>query len=209
MHAEEFELLLKVIIVGESGVGKTQLLHRYVDGTFDESIKNTVGVDIKNSAHNFEGGIAKIHFYDTAGQERFRAVTRSNFQNSDVAIIVYDVTNRLSFERVDIWVELVKENCEPDTQLLLIGNKIDCPSERSVSHQEGAEYAEKQKTFFYEASAKTNESNSVNIAFDTVIDKAIKQAADRQAEIHMKELELIKSKAITIQKISLEKKGCC
>ena len=209
MHTDQFELLLKVIIVGESGVGKTQLLHRYVDGIFDESIKNTVGVDIKNSSRTFEGGMAKIHFYDTAGQERFRAVTRTNFQNSDVAIIVYDMTSRLSFERVSLWLDLVGENCEPDTQMLLIGNKIDCPSDRSVSYQEGAELAAKHGLFFYEASAKTNENNSVNVAFDTVIDKAIRQASDRQAELHMKDIELIKSKAVTIQKTSIEKKGCC
>ncbi len=209
MQADDFELLLKVIIVGESGVGKTQLLHRYVDGTFDESLKNTVGVDIKNMSRSYEGGMAKVHFYDTAGQERFRAVTRSNFQNSNVAIVVYDVTSRLSFERVGGWVELIKENCEQYTQVLLVGNKIDCPSERSVSNQEGAEYAEKNKIFFFETSAKTNENNSVNIAFDSVLDKSIKQAAERQAEMHQKDFELIKSNAITIQKTNLEKKGCC
>ncbi len=209
MDTDEFEILLKVVIIGESGVGKTKLLLRYTDGVFDEKSINTVGVDIKILMKKMYGHCLKIHLYDSAGQERFRSLIFKNIRNTDLAIVVYDICDRQSFTRLAYWVDSIQQNCESDTKILIIGNKIDLKSDRSVSDDEGRNFAELKGAYFYETSAKTNEKNCVSDAFDSIIEKTAKTLIDRHSENHEQEKDKIRRSTLILNRNIIQKKGCC
>ncbi len=202
-------MLLKIIIVGESGVGKTKLLQRYIDGTFNEESKNTIGIDFKAIMREFDGLNAKIHFYDTAGQERFRSLSNKNFQNTDIAILVYDITKRETFDRLEYWYDLIKDSSPVDNLILLIGNKIDLKGARVISNEEGTIFAQKRQMYFFEMSAKTNEEECVTKAFDVIITKGLETLQKKSFEMAEYEKSFIARPLVRITKEEPRKKDCC
>ncbi len=169
---EDYDILLKAIMLGDSSVGKTNLLTRYTEDRFEENAKNTVGLDLKTKVCRLNGKGIKVNIFDTAGQERFRSLTPVNFQKVDLVVLVYDIARRLTFERMPAWLELVRLHCQPKVVILVIGNKIDLESERNVTGEEGGRFADECGGFFFETSARTNENECVQKAFDAVIKKA-------------------------------------
>ncbi|XP_002124213.2 ras-related protein Rab-26-like [Ciona intestinalis] len=166
--SSEFDSIFKVMVVGDSGVGKTCLLVRYKDGTFlGGNFISTVGIDFKNKTLVIEGKKIKLQIWDTAGQERFRSMTHSFFRDCSAILLVYDICNLQSFTNVTNWISDVRQYASPDVTLVLIGNKCDCTtSERKVKLQEGARLAKSYDIVFLETSAKTGVN--VDLAFDAV-----------------------------------------
>ena len=156
----------KFIILGEAGVGKTNLLHRFAKGEFNNKYAITLGMDFLCSNVEEDGKLFKLELWDTAGSEKFRSITKGYFKNSTCALIVYDITRKSSFLKLDNWIEECKNNsANKNINLILIGNKLDLNDCRQVEKDEGKNAAENNGMAFYEASALTGE-NVDNIFFD-------------------------------------------
>ena len=132
MH-NKFDYAFKFILVGDTGVGKTSLIGRFVSGHFNADHQFTVGVEFASKSVVINGKCIKLQIWDTAGQEEFKAVTRSYYRSSAAALVVFDTTRKDSFRNVARWVEDIRNNGKKDAVLVLIGNKIDLVHERMVS----------------------------------------------------------------------------
>ena len=161
------EKQFKLLLIGEQAVGKSSLMNRYVDNVFEINIMGTAGLDLKKKIVEINKEKIKIYIFDTAGQERFRTIAKNQYKKADAIIIIYDVTDRKSFESVNDWIVSIKSDVDPVTERLLIGNKIDLVNERTVAQEEGVKIAEKYGMPFIETSAK--ESLNVKEAFLKVI----------------------------------------
>lgn len=165
---DSVDYLFKVLLVGNSGVGKSALLQRYADGTFNEHYLATIGVDFKIKTINVDDKKVKFQIWDTAGQERFRSITTSYYRGAHGIFIVYDVTNRKSFNEVKNWVREAHLFHIPSSNILLIGNKIDLVSKREVSYAEGLSVSEEIGCAFTETSSLAPYADNVNMAFETM-----------------------------------------
>ena len=158
MSETNFHYLFKYIIIGDSAVGKSNILLRYVHGQFNDEFQSTLGVEFAAKNLEIENLIYRIQIWDTAGQENFRSITRAYYKNSACAFIVYDITNRQSFTHIKAWLEDIQKQCPKTIFLVLVGNKIDLKDTREVSYEEGACFAEQNGMLFFETSAKTGEN---------------------------------------------------
>ena len=166
---------LKILIIGESGVGKSSLMLRFVDDVFDPELPATIGVDFRVTSMNVDGTRVKLAIWDTAGQERFRTLTPSYYRGAQGVIFVYDVTNRSTLEKLDHWlVETETYSTKGDAVRMIVANKIDMPN-REVSREEGLKLARRFRALFIEASAKTKEG--VQCAFEELIEKILQTPA--------------------------------
>ena len=133
-HSKE-DFKLKVVLLGDSGVGKTNLISRYVTNKFDEDTKSTIGVEFFCKTYKVNNDkIIKVEIWDTAGQERYKSITSVYYKGSKGAFIVYDITSRKSFDNIDKWINEIKEKNANEVKLIIIGNKIDLINERQVTH---------------------------------------------------------------------------
>lgn len=165
----ECDYLFKILIVGDSSVGKSCLLLRFVDDTYTDNYFSTIGVDFKIRTIMFGGKTIKLQIWDTAGQERFRAITTSYYRGAHGIIIVYDITDRLSFDNVTKWFKEIDHLANKKIQKLLVGNKSDLVSRRDVEYAIGKEFAEKLGIPFIETSTK--KSTNVEEAFICMVKK--------------------------------------
>lgn len=151
--------MFRIIIIGDSGVGKSSLLLRYTDDAFTESFITTIGVDFRVKTVELKGGKrVKLQIWDTAGQERFRNITTAYYRGAQGVLLTYDITSRASFEHVQSWLaDLERHGDDPhQLALILVGNKADLGStSREVETKEGEALAKKQNMFFVETSART------------------------------------------------------
>jgi small GTP-binding protein len=150
----DYDFLFKTIIIGDSSVGKSSIMLRQCDDIFNSSYISTIGVDFRYNIIDINGKKVKLQIWDTAGQERFRTITAAYYRSSDIAIVVFDVTNRTSFNNVNRWIEECKKNANMKIKLFLIGNKCDA-SNREISKEEAIKCAEHFKINYMETSAKT------------------------------------------------------
>ncbi|CAM9154723.1 unnamed protein product [Ectocarpus fasciculatus] len=158
---------IKCLMLGDTGVGKTCLLLRYADDEFSPRFITTIGIDFKLKMINVEGTVVKLQIWDTAGQERFRTITVSYFKGAQAMMVVYDVTERKSFENITGWISQVKEYADDGVQLILVGNKCEASAEeRQVPYEDGQELATRIGCPFLEVSAKEN--INVSHAFQVV-----------------------------------------
>ncbi|KAG2229628.1 hypothetical protein INT48_001235 [Thamnidium elegans] len=163
---------LKLLLIGNSNVGKSSLLLRFTDDTFlpQEEVSATIGVDFKVSMMEVNGEMYKLTIWDTAGQERFRTLTSSYYRGAQGVILVYDVSNRDTFDALNTWWNEVNTYCSsPDVVKMIVGNKVDKETSRVVSYEEGANFARKLSTLFVECSAKTKVG--VKQAFEELVEK--------------------------------------
>ena len=158
MSESDFHYLFKYIIIGDSAVGKSNILLRYVYGKFNEEFQSTLGVEFAAKNLEINQKRYRIQIWDTAGQESFRSITRAYYKNSVCAFIVYDITNRTTFSNAKSWLDDIQKQCPKTVFLVLVGNKIDLKEERQVSYEEGASFAQENNMLFFETSAKTGEN---------------------------------------------------
>jgi small GTP-binding protein len=148
----------KFIIIGSSGVGKTCLLKRLVDGTFIEDTSSTIGVEFDSITLNIDNRKVKLQIWDTAGQERFRSISKTYYRNAVGVILVFDVTDRKSFDSLSTWLNDVHALCDSNAVIELIGNKTDLGSRRIVTLVEAETFANQHQMEYLETSAKSNEN---------------------------------------------------
>lgn len=193
----DYDHLFKLVLIGDSGVGKSCLLLRFADDAFTESFISTIGVDFRFKTVKIQDKTVKLQIWDTAGQERFRTITSAYYRGADGIIMVYDVTNRESFEHVREWLREVERYASPETCKLLIGNKSD-RNDRLVSEAEGAALARELSMPFLETSARTAEN--VEQAFNRMAEDLIKIRADAEKEPRDK---------VSLEPAPAAKKGGC
>ncbi len=163
----------KIVLLGEAAVGKTSLVYRFVQDTFRESYKSTLGVNLLKKDLDIDNyGDTSAQIWDLGGQESFKSLRQLYLEGANGALVIYDVTNRKSFEKLDEWITSFRET-RGDEPLLLIGNKIDLQKRIQIAEKEGKEYAEKNNLSFLITSAKTGD------AVKTAFRELIKQILDR------------------------------
>jgi small GTP-binding protein len=153
------EYAFKLILGGDGAVGKTSMVHRFVENSFQSDYKSTIGTSIMKKECNFEGLNSRVRFviWDLAGQAQFKRVRQSYLANAEAGILVFDVTNSSSFESIESWYnEVIKSS--PSLSLILVGNKIDLTTDRKITSKEGENLAQKLKLSYIETSAKTGEN---------------------------------------------------
>jgi Ras-related protein Rab-6A len=155
----------KLVFVGDSSVGKTSIISRYMWDHFDSNYDSTIGMDFLAKTHTYQNKPVRMQLWDTAGQERFRSLIPSYIRDSSVAVVVYSVDDRESFIAADRWIEEVRNERENDVLIVLVGNKIDLSS-KEVTSRDGARKAYDNKALFIETSAKTAEN--VHELFDQI-----------------------------------------
>ena len=143
-----FLYLLKFIIIGDSAVGKSNMLLRYIHDRFNEDFHSTIGVEFGAKNIQIDGKVFRIQIWDTAGQETFRSITRAYYKNSVCAFVVYDISNRATFDNIKSWVEDCKRLSPKTVLMVLVGNKIDLEERREVSYNEGSIFAQKNGMLF-------------------------------------------------------------
>ena len=170
--SEEYDLMFKILLLGDSGVGKSSLLLRYTKNEFNIDMRSTIGVEFGLKFLKVDNFQLKVQIWDTAGMERYRSITSAYYKGAKGVIIVYDICRQKSFESVDKWIEDFKSKADEDAVILLIGNKNDLDEKREVSKEEAEIMAKKNKYAFMETSAKDN--NNVNRAFETLFKEIVK-----------------------------------
>jgi len=153
--SSKYDHLFKLLIIGESGVGKTCLLLRFTDDSFTANHLTTIGIDFKIKIINLDDKQIKLQIWDTAGQERFRTITKTYYKGAHGIILTYDVTDENSFKNIRNWVKQIEQNAQSNVCKVLIGNKCD-REDRKISYEEGAKLASEFKMQFFETSAKSN-----------------------------------------------------
>ncbi|XP_028709702.1 ras-related protein Rab-26 isoform X2 [Peromyscus leucopus] len=137
-----YDVAFKVMLVGDSGVGKTCLLVRFKDGAFlAGTFISTVGIDFRNKVLDVDGMKVKLQIWDTAGQERFRSVTHAYYRDAHALLLLYDITNKDSFDNIQAWLTEIQEYAQQDVVLMLLGNKVDSAQERVVKREDGEKLA--------------------------------------------------------------------
>ena len=153
---DDYEQLYKIIIIGDSGVGKSNILGRYLHDEFKEDTKSTVGVEFGSKKMQIENATIKLQIWDTAGQERYRSITSAYYKGAKGCFIVYDITNSQSFDDIIKWYEEIKKSGDKGVSIILVGNKCDLENERKISTEAGKNKAKEMNCPFYETSALNN-----------------------------------------------------
>lgn len=195
-----YDLACKVMLIGDSGVGKTCLLVRFKDNAFlSGNFISTVGIDFRNKIVTVDGAKVKLQIWDTAGQERFRSVTHAYYRDAHALLLLYDVTSKTSFDNIRAWLAEINEYASEDVVIMLLGNKCDMANERTVRTEDGARLAKEYGVAFMETSAKTG--MNVELAFMAI-------ARDLKMKITRKPNE---PKFNVAEYVDHEKKqiGCC
>jgi len=175
----EYDYLFKLLLIGDSGVGKSCLLLRFADDTYTESYISTIGVDFKIRTIELDGKTIKLQIWDTAGQERFRTITSSYYRGAHGIIVVYDVTDEESFNNVKTWLNEINRYANENVNKLLVGNKSDLTSKKVVDHATAKAFADEIGIPFLETSAKSAEN--VEQAFMRMAQEIKKQMASQPA----------------------------
>ena len=176
-----YDLIFKLVLIGDSGVGKTNILSRYINNEFSYSSKSTVGVEFGSKIIKTNDKLIKIQIWDTAGQERYKSITSAYYKGAKGAFVVYDITRRDTFMNVDKWIGELKSTGNEDVFILLIGNKSDLEQERQVSTEEVTKKAEQLKIAFCETSAL--EGKNIEYAFQTVVEEVSKKSDNTGSDV--------------------------
>ena len=208
-----YDLLYKIVIIGDTNVGKSNILSRYLTNEFTSNTKSTVGVELGIKFLKIKNTSTKIQIWDTAGQERYQAITSSYFRGSDGCFIVYDITNETSFNNIEKWFDKIHEENDKEIPVIIVGNKCDLENERKIPTEKAKEKAQNLKCAFFETSAlkAINIEQIFEELVNTIYDKTGGNKSDD--DIH---IEIVnENKGVNINSENNEengdnnKKGCC
>ena len=176
---KKFDFLFKVLLIGDSGVGKTCILFRFSDDAFNTTFISTIGIDFKLKTIELDGKKIKLQIWDTAGQERFHTITTSYYRGALGIILVYDVTNEKSFNNITKWLRAIQEHANPGVEKMLLGNKCDMEDKRVVSKERGQAVAIENGIKFLETSAKqdTNIEDAFAELTRSILEKTMNEAS--------------------------------
>lgn len=156
MAKKTYDLLFKLLLIGDSGVGKTCILFRFSDDAFNTTFISTIGIDFKIKTIELRGKKIKLQIWDTAGQERFHTITTSYYRGAMGIMLVYDITNAKSFDNIAKWLRTIQEHANVEVEKMILGNKCDMEDKRVISKERGETIARENSVKFLETSAKTN-----------------------------------------------------
>ncbi|XP_058502000.1 ras-related protein Rab-8B-like [Solea solea] len=205
--AKTYDYLFKLLLIGDSGVGKTCLLFRFSEDSFNTTFISTIGIDFKIRTIELDGKRVKLQIWDTAGQERFRTITTAYYRGAMGIMLVYDICNDKSFENIKNWIRNIEEHASSDVEKMVLGNKCDMADRRQVSKDRGEKLAIDYGVKFLETSAKS--SINVEEAFYTmgrdILHNLSSKTTDTSAGASGKPVKITekKSKRIKIFKCSL------
>lgn len=200
--SNQYDIFIKLIVLGDMAVGKSCFLLRFAENNFQEGYIMTVGFDYKNQYIEIDGKKVKVQVWDTTGQERFMSITKNMFLRTQGIILMYDITRMDSFKNISKWLSSLREVASPQFPLGLVGNKCDMEDRREVSYQEGEQMAKENNLFFLEASAKEN--INVKEIFVHLSKEVINQNNQQQIieNKNIKDLTKVRNK-------NNQKKKCC
>ncbi|XP_057727756.1 ras-related protein RABA1f-like [Arachis stenosperma] len=208
---EEYDYLYKVVLIGDSGVGKSNLLSRFTKNEFTLDSKSTIGVEFATRTVHVHDKIVKAQIWDTAGQERYRAITSAYYRGAVGALVVYDISRHVTFENVERWLKELRDHTDANLVVMLVGNKADLRHLRAVPTEEAKEFAEREKIYFMETSAL--ESLNVDSAFTEVLTQIYNVVSRKSLEAVNDTAALPKGQTINLgskEDVSAVKKsGCC
>ncbi|KAF9666592.1 hypothetical protein SADUNF_Sadunf16G0244800 [Salix dunnii] len=205
---EDYDYLFKLVLIGDSGVGKSNLLSRFTRNEFNLESKSTIGVEFATRSIRVDDKIVKAQIWDTAGQERYRAITSAYYRGAVGALLVYDVTRHVTFENVERWLKELRDHTDANIVIMLVGNKADLRHLRAVSTEDAKAFAEREKTYFMETSAL--ESLNVENAFTEVLTQIYHVVSRKALDIGDDPAALPKGETINVDDVSAVKKvGCC
>ena len=201
---EDYEFIFKVLLLGNSNVGKSSLFLRFVDDIWNDTFVPTIGVDFKIKTFDIDEKKIKMQIWDTAGQERFKNIIASYYRGAHGILLIYDVTDKDSFKNLSNWLIEIEKNASKNVLKILIGNKTDLDDKRVITSNQGKEFADTYGLKFIETSAKKN--LNVNEAFET-LGRELMQASDEKKIVKQKQNKKIS--VAKVQDLSVEKKGGC
>lgn len=210
---EDYDVIYKIIIIGDSGVGKSNILSMYLRNEFKQDSKSTVGVEFGAKKLTINNTTIKAQIWDTAGQERYRSITSTYYKGSKGCFIVYDITQNSTFESVDRWYNEMRKTADPNISIILVGNKCDLDSQRQVSKEAGEEKAKTLNMPFFETSALAN------IQIEKVFNSMIEDIHEKYSKLQKNDgdgddFDFVKNNGVDLiknnnQQVEKEKKTCC
>ena len=203
---QDYEFIFKVLLLGNSNVGKSSLFLRFVDDIWNDTFVPTIGVDFKIKTFEIDSKKIKMQIWDTAGQERFKNIISSYYRGAHGILLLYDVTDKDSFKNLSNWLIEIEKNASKNVLKVLIGNKSDLEDKRVISYNQGKEFADTYGLKFIETSAKKN--LNVNEAFETLGRELMNASSDKKIvkQNNNKKISVAKAQDLNINK---KKEGCC
>ncbi|KAK2454424.1 Ras-related protein RABA4d [Trifolium repens] len=213
-YNQKIDYVFKVVLIGDSAVGKTQLLARFSRNQFNVDSKATIGVEFQTKTLIIDNKTVKAQIWDTAGQERYRAVTSAYYRGAVGAMLVYDMTKRQSFDHMSRWLDELRGHADANIVIMLIGNKCDLGTLKAVPTEDAEEFAQRENLFFMETSAL--ESTNVETAFLTILTEIYRLISKKTLTANDEadpggSSGLLKGTRIIVpsQDVSNKKGGCC
>ena len=203
--SDEYEFIFKVLLLGNSNVGKSSLFLRFVDDIWNDTFVPTIGVDFKIKTFDIDEKKIKMQIWDTAGQGRFKNIIASYYRGAHGILLIYDVTDKDSFKNLSNWLIEIEKNASKNVLKVLIGNKTDLEDKRVITYNQGKEFADTYGLKFIETSAKKN--LNVTEAFETLGRELMQASEDKKItkQRQNKKISVAKAQDLDIEK----KKGCC
>jgi len=208
-EVDEYDLMIKVILIGDSGVGKTNIMSKFLKNQFMENSKATVGVEFGSKLFIHENHKIKAQIWDTAGQEKYKAITGAYYKGSKGALVIYDITRKETFANIEKWVNDLKTAGDPKITIIIIGNKSDLADKRQITKEEGEEKAKSFGCAFLETSAFNGEN--IDKAFDIMVKEIYEKfSSDTGGDEHIESDTKVEDIKLDRDKVDInKKKKCC
>jgi Ras-related protein Rab-11A len=208
---EEYDYLFKIVLIGDSGVGKSNLLSRFTRNEFNLESKSTIGVEFATKSIQAEGKTIKAQIWDTAGQERYRAITSAYYRGAVGALLVYDISKHSTFENVERWLKELRDHAEANIVVMLVGNKSDLRHLRAVETDEAMAFSEQHNLAFIETSAL--DASGVDTAFQRILTEIYRLMSRRNVSAEDGGTgggpSISQGQTISLSQGRDKKKGCC
>jgi len=211
-NSSDYEYIFKLILIGNSGVGKSSIINRYMQKEFDDSYKCTIGVDFLMKSLTIKGKTVKLQLWDTAGQEKYKSMVSSYYRGANVALVVFDLTSHLSFDCLPMWIENYYKNGPEQKNIILIGNKKDLENNREVSSEEAELFSETNNMIYFETSAK--EGDNIEYVFNYTAEKLLdfyggSNENNSKTNTNTNKINYLQSNSFHEIRIEERKKKCC